>query len=73
MSGPLSSIFSILILFSMMSLYHASMHSICEEGYYCPVGVNCNDNSTMFCEEGVCPGNETERTELENERCDQGT
>ena len=49
------------------------MESICKEGFYCPVGGNCSDNSTMFCKEGVCPGNETERIDLENERCDQGT
>ena len=67
----LSSVCSVLLLFSMVSLYHAS-HLICDEGYYCPVHANCSENSTN-CVEGICPDGITESiADLTAERCDEG-
>ena len=67
----LSSACSILLLFSMVSLYHATM-DICDEGYYCPVRANCSGNST-YCKEGICLAGDTEPiVELIEERCGEG-
>lgn len=49
----LTSVYCILLLSSLVSLYHATMH-ICPEGQYCPAGEDCSSNSTL-CEDGVCP------------------
>ena len=43
-------VYSVLILFSVVLLYHAST---CGFGYYCPATENCKN--TSYCQEGTCP------------------
>ena len=46
----LNLVYSVLILFSVVSLYHAST---CGFGYYCPATENCKN--TSYYQEGTCP------------------
>ena len=67
----LSSVCCILLLCSMVSLYHTSM-AICDEGDYCPVHMDCGNNAT-YCEEGTCPAGDTRLiADLTAQRCDEG-
>lgn len=61
--------YSILLLFSMVSLYYAS--HICEDGYYCPVRANCSGDSTQ-CQEGICPNTTESIANLISVGCDEG-
>ena len=68
----LSSVHSVLVLFSLISLYHASMHSVCPNGYYCAATNNCKNES--YCQEGVCPaGGDISLIPNWIDTCDTGT
>lgn len=48
----LHSVYCVLLLFSLVSLYHASV-DICPKGHYCPVDKDCSDDKTQ-CEQAMC-------------------
>lgn len=61
----LNLVYSVLILFSVVSLYHART---CGYGYYCPAAEDCRN--TSYCQEGTCAADEDMSNMTES--CDTG-